>query len=633
MRSRSRSLVRPRTTLSSTSLVLSPRRPSIRHARALSPISVMFEYHEEDGATDHEHEHEHEKVNNAINNHNHNHNHTNSNDAQHLQHLGQPNYHDFTRSYGEHFFHDSNYKNTSSPLPVPYPIPGPRPRPTVVVSSESNNNYTYKYITRNSKRKLYSSELPTRYEYSTNLRHREVSDETVEWLASCSNSSSNIDINNSNNNSNSNNNTTRQTQTQAHIASATRTRTRTRTVDAYYEDGDCVKQQHFHQQKYPKQNHHHHNNTSQDQNQDREQLSANMDTGSTSTASAAATTLQGQQQKQQRQQSATATTPAKSRLLAVEELFLGPVFESSQTVLAAIRALPTSVVHLDLDLRNTLHLIPQAMPLLFADINRHHLKHLSLRVFGDAGAIEVAKWMGRNPNLEHLDLRENRIGSVGTRSLVDAIVGNSIGSSSSNGNGNCNGKGSSSNNGGTNDRLLQLSHLNLSYNCILDGDIIGRLLASNSTLTTLDLGYNWFADRDVQDICQGLTRNTNNTSLRKLNLFGCHRITHVGMNAILGCLKDHNTSLQTVSLEAITEEEKRIEEQIKYWLDLNKAGRCLIKSTTSATTMSTTSSASSGQERVPMGLWPLALEKSKMHPDSIFYLVREGLSPKIANYR
>jgi len=410
-----------------------------------------------------------------------------------------------------------------------------------------------------------------------------------------------------------------------------------RTENAYYEDGDCVcvTQQHFHQQKHPKQSHHqhqhehqqhnhnHNHNTSRDQNQHREQLSAIMDTDAG---------IRNAAVREQRQQSPATATATATSLLAVEELFLGPVFESSQTVLAAIRALPTSVVHLDLDLRNTLHLIPQAMPLLFAEPNRHHLKHLSLRVFGDAGATEVAKWMAMNPNLEHLDLRENRIGSVGARSLVDAIVGtNSTSTSTST----TTRSGVSYNNSNRNDRLLQLSHLNLSYNCILDGNIIGRLLASNSTLTTLDLGYNWFADRDVQEMCQGLAQNTNNTSLRKLNLFGCHRITHVGMNAILHCLKDHNTSLQIVCLEAITEEEKRIEKQINYWLDLNKAGRCLIKSKSTSTSSSTTTSTttSSGRERVPMGLWPLALEKSKMHPDSVFYLVREGLSPRIANYR
>ena len=71
----------------------------------------------------------------------------------------------------------------------------------------------------------------------------------------------------------------------------------------------------------------------------------------------------------------------------VEELWLGPVFESSQTVLTSISNLPDSVTHLDLDLRNALHLIPQAIPLLFS---KDHLKTLSLRVFGDAGVIELA---------------------------------------------------------------------------------------------------------------------------------------------------------------------------------------------------------------------------------------------------
>ena len=41
----------------------------------------------------------------------------------------------------------------------------------------------------------------------------------------------------------------------------------------------------------------------------------------------------------------------------VSELWLGPVFESSETVLSAIAMLPPTVTHLDLDLRNALHLV------------------------------------------------------------------------------------------------------------------------------------------------------------------------------------------------------------------------------------------------------------------------------------
>jgi hypothetical protein len=52
---------------------------------------------------------------------------------------------------------------------------------------------------------------------------------------------------------------------------------------------------------------------------------------------------------------------------------LGPVFESSQAVLSVIATLPPSVTHLDLDLRNALHLVPRAMPLLFS---KQHIETL-----------------------------------------------------------------------------------------------------------------------------------------------------------------------------------------------------------------------------------------------------------------
>jgi hypothetical protein len=297
----------------------------------------------------------------------------------------------------------------------------------------------------------------------------------------------------------------------------------------------------------------------------------------------------------------------------VEELWLGPVFESSQTVLTAIVSLPSSVTHLDLDLRNALHLLPQAMPLLFG---KHHLKTLSLRVYGDAGAVELAKWMNENPNLEHLDLRENRIGSVGARRIVNAITA-------------C----YESHGVGTGSRKHHnLTHLNLSCNCILHGDMIGELLAVNSTLEVLDLGFNWLGDEEVQDICEGLCKNT---ALRELNLYGCHRISNKGLKTILRCLKQHNTSLHKIGLQAFDEEGKRIIEEISYWVKLNRAGRYLIKSCLAPSAISSEQDNQSNDQQLfvqsgdsvapaPMALWPRALEKSNKDPDPIYHLVREG---------
>lgn len=271
----------------------------------------------------------------------------------------------------------------------------------------------------------------------------------------------------------------------------------------------------------------------------------------------------------------------------VEELWLGPVFESSQTVLTSISNLPDSVTHLDLDLRNALHLIPQAMPLLFS---KDHLKTLSLRVFGDAGVIELAKWMNQNPNLEQLDLRGNRIGSMGARTIVEAIQARPV-----------------------------LKDLNLSCNCILHGDMIGELFASNSTVEKLDLGYNWLGNKEVKDIMDGLSRNT---TLRELNLYGCHRISHAGMRTILECLQKHNTSLHKIGLEAFDEEGERLISKINHWLKLNRAGRYLIKSSLES---------KGNRASVPVGLWSHALQKSNKDPDSMFHLLQQGFGTRIIN--
>ncbi|KAL3909476.1 MAG: hypothetical protein SGILL_008072 [Bacillariaceae sp.] len=272
----------------------------------------------------------------------------------------------------------------------------------------------------------------------------------------------------------------------------------------------------------------------------------------------------------------------------VEKLWLGPVFDSPETVLNAISTLPPTVTHLDLDLRNALHLVPRAMPLLFG---KRHIKTLSVRVFGDAGAMDLARWLHCNPSLQSLDLRGNRIGSLGARTIVDALIAACSGDSSN-----------------SNDHHA-LTQLNLSCNCILHGDLIGQLLAFSTTqLQSLDLGYNWLGDEEVEDICQGLRKNT---SLRELNLFGCQRISHEGFRTLLDCIKNHNTSLHKVQLQAFDEEGRQLVREINYWLNLNKAGRYLMKSTVP----------------VSEGLWPLVLSKSSKDADSLFYLIREAIGP------
>jgi hypothetical protein len=265
----------------------------------------------------------------------------------------------------------------------------------------------------------------------------------------------------------------------------------------------------------------------------------------------------------------------------IEELWLGPVFESGQTVLSAISTLPSSVTHLDLDLRNALHLLPQAMPLL---CSKTQLTTLSVRLFGDGGAIELAKWIHKNPNLKRLDLRGNRIGSVGARAIVDALI-------------RC--------------PNHQLVYLNLSCNCILDGgDMMAQLLESTSNLETLDLSFNWIGNEGVAQICKGLRKNS---SLRELNLFGCQRISDVGLASILECVESHNTTLWSVSVQAYDCRANRLKKQIDHWLTLNRSGRCLLQH----------------YDNVPSGLWPLVFEKSKDQPEALYYLLQQGVGPRI----
>jgi hypothetical protein len=181
--------------------------------------------------------------------------------------------------------------------------------------------------------------------------------------------------------------------------------------------------------------------------------------------------------------------------------------------------------------------------------------------------------------------------------------------------------------------------------------LIGQLLASTtSNIQTLDLSFNWLGNQEVDDICIGLR---NNTSLKELNLYGCHRINHDGMKTLLHCVQHYNTSIHTINLQTFDDEGKRLVNEINYWLKLNKAGRYLIKEEDSFLPSSSLSSSENEYQQqdqgqrsnsnsnsnsnrnrgVPSGLWPLALAKTNQDPDSIFYLVREGLSPRILQQR
>jgi len=472
------SFVRPRTA--------SRRSPPIKQARSLSPRSVVVECGIQiDG------------------------------EARDLEHLQQPL--QVNLNYDSYFRDDSSSSATEESSA----------RRPLTPSGPGN-------IPRNLKRKLFSTDLPARS--VMNLRHRQVSNETMEWLSSYS-----CDVSNA---------------TSAHAVSDIEENDEPLTPKALQNDSSVA------------------------------------------------------------QMDETNDAPMRTLTEPVEELWLGPVFDSSETVLTAISSLPSSVTHLDLDLRNALHLLPQAMPLLFG---RHHLRTLSLHLFGDAGAIELAKWMNHNPNLECLDLRGNRIGSTGARTIVDAIMAGAHNNS---------------------DRFpsrQNLKRLNLNCNCILHGDKIGELLAANTSLEALDLGLNWLGNEEIEEICAGLCKNA---TLRELNLHGCHRISHKGLKTILRCLQLHNTSLLKIGLQAFDEEGQRLIEEINYWLKLNKGGRSLIQLSlppSSASSEQGTQSIghhprkSGRRDSTTLGIWPHALAKSSTEPDCLFHLLREGFGARILN--
>jgi hypothetical protein len=260
----------------------------------------------------------------------------------------------------------------------------------------------------------------------------------------------------------------------------------------------------------------------------------------------------------------------------LQELWLGPTFASSQTVISAISSLPPSLVHLDLDLRNALHLIPVVSPIL---CSQKQIRSLSLRLHGDSGILELAKYIHNNPNLEQLDLRGNRIGSKGARALVDALVGCKHG----------------------------IKRFMLSCNCILHGDMIAKLLSDESSqLESVDLSFNWIDDKAIQKVSQALSLK--HAKLRELNLFGCQRISDVGVQHLLQCLKSSNTTLKDVNLHACGYRASRRIEELETLLALNRSGRYLLKCD------------------LRSGAWPLVLAKFSGSPDVMYHFLQENPS-------
>ena len=258
----------------------------------------------------------------------------------------------------------------------------------------------------------------------------------------------------------------------------------------------------------------------------------------------------------------------------LSELSIGPVFEDSRTMLSILSSLPTSIISLDLDLRSQLDFVERVMPVL---CSLTHIRSLTLRFFGDGGALALAKCIRLNPNLQSLDLKWNRIGSKGAGAILGALV--------------------SCNHG--------LRHLNLSCNCILDCNPIKTFLPYFQ-LESLDISFNLIGDNECALIARGLSWNS---SLRELDIRGCQRITDCGLRYLLSCISDRNTSLWYLHVPKSCQGQSDVCVQILHWLRVNKTGRRLLQE----------------QEIIDRSLWATILAKASSDPSCIYHFVRNGI--------
>lgn len=259
---------------------------------------------------------------------------------------------------------------------------------------------------------------------------------------------------------------------------------------------------------------------------------------------------------------------------SLTELSIGPVFEDSKTMLSILSSLPSSITSLDLDLRNQLDVVEAVMPIL---CSMKHLTSLTLRFFGDGGALELAKCIHLNPQLQRLDLKWNRIGSRGAEAILGALVACNHG----------------------------LKHLNLSCNCILECNSIEMFLP-HSQLDSLDISFNLIGDHEVQQIARGLSLDTR---LRELDLRGCQRITDHGLRSLLSCISGRNTTLWHLHIPKSCQGQSNLNGQIQYWLRVNKAGRRLLQE----------------QDSVDRSLWASVLQKASPDPAILYHFLRNGI--------
>ena len=129
-------------------------------------------------------------------------------------------------------------------------------------------------------------------------------------------------------------------------------------------------------------------------------------------------------------------------------------------------------------------------------------------------------------------------------------------------------------------------------------------LLKSTNVKTLDLSFNWIGNQEVKTLCRGLRTND---SLEELNLFGCQRISDIGLEMLLECVEHYNTSLRSIHLQAYDYRSTRIRERINVWLSRNRSGRYLLK-----------------HENMPGGLWPLVYHKCNRQPEALYYFLRQG---------
>jgi Ran GTPase-activating protein (RanGAP) involved in mRNA processing and transport len=165
-----------------------------------------------------------------------------------------------------------------------------------------------------------------------------------------------------------------------------------------------------------------------------------------------------------------------------------------------------------------------------------------------------------------------------------------------------------------------LVHLDLTENGIRVGPgfrLLCQALGENTSLETLHLRHNFLYC--LQDLADGLCQN-NNSTLRTLTLHGNHCFRHLlGPSPLIAPLSHQNTRLGRLTVDRPNPPwSSKYVDQIRWYAHLNWAGRHLLL-----------------QDNVPLGLWPLILERvnqvcnNKYHdqdniPSVLFHLLSRG---------